>query len=528
MAKSNARARWKCLKLIFGVTCLMGAFNNCSQPMQSMESGAVLSSDGEGRPPLILQQPASASVTAGASVTFTVTVSDDSGATYQWNKNGTIISGASGSSYTIANVALSDAGNFNVIITNSSGAAVSQTATLTVNASTPVLVAPTITSQPVARTVTVGSAASFSVAASGSATLTYQWMKNGANLSGATSSTYSIASAQIADAGQYAVRVSNGAGAVTSNAAALTVNSPPVMNAEFPNSTNTGYRNAPGYPGSLTTFTGTITSNTTYKFMKFTDGLYIKPGISNVTFFGCQFTSNSVSNANVTIGDYNDSTVNNIVFDYSSFEPKAVSAPPVAYNKGYQYGINQRSSAGVTIDHSDFWGWGNGIQFGYSTQDRPFVVKNSWFHDARDDGGIDHTDAILSNEGGPSYMIFDHNTIASRGNTQGLALQTEKRGYDQVVITNNYFSGFGYTVAIGENLKSTNITFTGNTFGTDFKPVFGTLYSDADYGSSGNVWKCNRWLVVPGSYYKPVSDDGKFWVPGGVSASDYLGNKICP
>ena len=216
----------------------------------------------------------------------------------------------------------------------------------------------------------------------------------------------------------------------------------------------------------------------------------------------------------------------NITFDYSTFEPSADSAPPTSYNQGYQYGIDQRAAGQITVDHSDFWGWGNGIQFWSSTQTKPLVVRNTWFHDARaDGGGIDHTDAILSNEGGPSYMVFDHNTIASAGNTQGLALQTERRGYDHVTITNNYFSGFGYTVAIGENLKSTNVTFTGNTFGTDFRPLWGVLYSAVDWSSAaGNLWRNNRWYVVPGSYYSPTSDSGKYWLPNGSkSTTDHTG-----
>lgn len=290
----------------------------------------------------------------------------------------------------------------------------------------------------------------------------------------------------------------------------------------FPNSTNTGYKAAPGYSGTLANCSNEIRSNTTYRFCNFPDGVRAgRPGtpVSNVTFYGCRFASNSLDDANVaTAGD-------NITFDYSSFEPSADNAPPTTYSQGYQYGIDVRSAGRLTIDHSDFWGWGNAIQFGSSSQAQPLTVRNSFFHDARSDGGIDHTDGILSNEGGPSYMVFDHNTIVSEGNTQGLALQTENRAYDHVTITNNYFSGFGYTVAIGENMPSTNITFTGNVFGTDIKPDWGPLYSNTQWTASlGNTWRNNKWRVVPGSYYTPTSDDGKFWLPSGIkSTTDYGG-----
>jgi hypothetical protein len=305
----------------------------------------------------------------------------------------------------------------------------------------------------------------------------------------------------------------------------------PPPSTDWPNASNSGYRNAPEFnttsnpngAGKLSTYTGTIQSNTTYRFVDFTDSTYIGSASShpvNVTFYGCRFQSNSTADANVAV--YGD----NVSFIYSSFEPKAgnYSTPntTVAYNKGYQYGIDVRYEGKVTVDHADFWGFGNGIEFGYSSQAKPFTVSNSWFHHARDDGGIDHTDAILENYGGQSYMVIDHNTIVSVGNTNGLALQNgDKRGYSNVKVTNNYFSGFGYTVnagGYGDNNK--NFEFTGNTFGTDIKPVWGPLYSWAD--GNGNLWRNNKWRVTPGGYSSNTADNGKYWLPGGnLSTTDY-------
>lgn len=286
---------------------------------------------------------------------------------------------------------------------------------------------------------------------------------------------------------------------------------------QWPNASNTGYKNAPGYPGQLTTFTGTIQSGQTYRFYNFPSGLSVPTGVNNVTFVGCRFASNALVDANVSV--YGD----NIKFDYSTFEPSVVAAPPATYNQGYQYGIDQRGAQGqITIDHSDFWGWGNAIQFGGSSQAKPFVVRNSWFHDARDDGGIDHTDAILENYGGPSYMVFDHNTIVSVGNTNGLALQNgDKTGYKNVIVTNNYFSGLGYTINMcGYFQGCSNITFTDNVFGTDIKPVWGPLYGWED--GAGNLWRRNKWRVAPNGYYQNSADDGKYWWPDGtLNSSDY-------
>ena len=98
-------------------------------------------------------------------------------------------------------------------------------------------VAPALTGQPVSVSVAQGQAAAFSVSASGTTPLSYQWQKNGVSIGGATSASYAIASAVAADAGQYRVVVSNAAGSATSNAATLTVtalNGPPVARITSP------------------------------------------------------------------------------------------------------------------------------------------------------------------------------------------------------------------------------------------------------------------------------------------------------
>jgi acid phosphatase len=84
--------------------------------------------------------------------------------------------------------------------------------------------APTITTQPASQTVTVGQTATFTVAATGTAPLSYQWRKNGTAISGATSSSYTTLATTSSDNGaQFTVVVSNSAGSATSNTATLTV-----------------------------------------------------------------------------------------------------------------------------------------------------------------------------------------------------------------------------------------------------------------------------------------------------------------
>jgi hypothetical protein len=91
-----------------------------------------------------------------------------------------------------------------------------------------VLVPPAITTPPQSLTVTQGQSASFSVVASGTAPLSYQWSLNGMALPGATGSTLTLNRVQTTDAGSYTVVVTNIAGPVTSAAATLTVTNPAI------------------------------------------------------------------------------------------------------------------------------------------------------------------------------------------------------------------------------------------------------------------------------------------------------------
>ena len=88
----------------------------------------------------------------------------------------------------------------------------------------PPATAPSITLQPGSQTVKVGQAGSFSVGASGTAPLSYQWQKNGAPISGANFSAYTTPATTVADDGsQFSAVVTNSMGSVVSSAATLSV-----------------------------------------------------------------------------------------------------------------------------------------------------------------------------------------------------------------------------------------------------------------------------------------------------------------
>src|SRR5450631_4186875 len=174
--------------------------------------------------PAISSQPSSTAVIAGQAATFSVTATGSAPLTYQWQRGGVAISGATSSAYTTATTVISDHGaQFRVVVSNSRGTATSNAATLTVNSA---VIASTISSQPANQTVTAGQTATFSVTASGTSPLSYQWQIGGVAISGATSSAYTTAATTSSDNGaQFRVGVSNSKGTATSSAAILTVNS---------------------------------------------------------------------------------------------------------------------------------------------------------------------------------------------------------------------------------------------------------------------------------------------------------------
>jgi disulfide bond formation protein DsbB len=169
--------------------------------------------------------PSSQSVCAGSNVTFNVTATG-TGLTYQWRKNGVNINGETSSSFTINNAAHADAGNYDVVVTGSCGSLTSVQATLTVNAAT------LITTHPQSQSVCSGGNISFNAAATGTGTLTYQWKKNGINISGATSSAYTINNVTPGDAANYTVEVTGNCGTVVSSIAVLSISASTSINTQ--------------------------------------------------------------------------------------------------------------------------------------------------------------------------------------------------------------------------------------------------------------------------------------------------------
>jgi hypothetical protein len=176
-----------------------------------------------GTPPVITGHPQSQTLIAGdASATFTVTASGPA-LRYQWRKDGQTLLGKTNATLTISPVNLPDAGDYQAVVLNNSGIVISSNAHLTV------LVGIRITQQPQSAKVRPGASVTFSVSATSSSPISYQWRKDGTNLPGANASFYNVPSVQYENWGVYDVVLTDPVGPVVSLPATLSVLIDPVI-----------------------------------------------------------------------------------------------------------------------------------------------------------------------------------------------------------------------------------------------------------------------------------------------------------
>ena len=173
-------------------------------------------------PPQIFQQPRSLAVALGGVAEFFVSASGSS-LNYQWRHNQTPLPGATNAVFMLNNVQMSDAGPYDVVVSNTLGATTSMVAFLTV------VVPPSIVSSPQSQAVRAGSLLTLSVQASGTPPFHYQWYFQGEAIPAANEDSLTILSATTNFAGDYFVTVSNLAGVATSAVASVFVIVPPTV-----------------------------------------------------------------------------------------------------------------------------------------------------------------------------------------------------------------------------------------------------------------------------------------------------------
>jgi hypothetical protein len=135
------------------------------------------------------------------SATSFIVTADGSQLSYQWRKNGVPIEGGTAATLSVPVVKESDAGSYDVLVSNRLGSLVSNASKLSVNLPAKILSQP-----PASISATIGAAVPLSVVAGGTGPFTYEWRRNGLSLEGGTSATY-LAPTLEAGSARYVVSV---------------------------------------------------------------------------------------------------------------------------------------------------------------------------------------------------------------------------------------------------------------------------------------------------------------------------------
>ena len=203
--------------------------------------------------PFLAVQPVSQMVGVGSNVTFNVVAYGGQPFVFQWYFNDSPldlpITGTNAVKLALNNVQPNQSGNYSVQLFTGYGSVTSSNAVLSV-----IAFPPSITSQPIGQSVLQGKSASFTVSATGSAPLRYQWQFNRTNILGATNTSYAIPAIAASNTGNYSVTVTNMAGGVASSNALLWVIVPPSVSLRF----------LVGYP--LLNLNGMASSNFTVQY----------------------------------------------------------------------------------------------------------------------------------------------------------------------------------------------------------------------------------------------------------------------
>jgi hypothetical protein len=325
--------------------------------------------------PVVLVEPASQTVFVGVTATFQALVVGTPPMAFQWQKNGSNVTGAVTSSYMVPNVQTNDGGAFTLVISNFTGITKSEPAVL---APLPIPARIVITKPPQSALVDCGEATTFQVSATGPKPLSYQWLFQAAPIQNATNTTLTLVGVTNGSAGQYSVLVTCPSGSVTSRVAALTVN--PVSPAI------TSPLTATAVQGQPFTYTVTGTHNPTlYRAVFLPPGLTLDP--TNGSISGTNFENGTfyvqLDIVNACAGDSKT-----LVLDVASGAPVITSAASASGVAGslFTYAITatpsptsysaQNLPPGVIVDpHS---GVVSGIPAYEGDFDATILASNPW------------------------------------------------------------------------------------------------------------------------------------------------------
>lgn len=317
-------------------------------------------------------------------------------------------------------------------------------------------VAPSITAQPASQSITaVGHVTTFSVAVSGTAPFTYQWMKNGVNITGATASTYALDNTQLSAEGSYSVQVTNSAGSVTSSVSVLTVE-PIIQNGvinvidfgakcDGTDDTAALRRAAAAVPSSGATLNfpkatcvikGTIYLNSHTHIAG--NGGTLRAGLpwSSDHQYGYAMLEN-VNHAAISITD-TDISVDGLIIDYGDFGPVAVAG-------GGKHAVRFVNASNISVTNNIFYLRGGEDAVAGLGVNNMVVQKNEAY---------DFTNCAYDFWFGPSNVKVIDNIATTSASAQMVNFNPERTSGDSTgmvasdfEMSNNVFTGTG-TAAI--------------------------------------------------------------------------------
>ena len=330
--------------------------------------------------PIISQQPDPVSADYNGPATFSVQASGIN-LTYQWKFNGTNISNATNTTYTIPVCLTNNVGLYRVAVSNSFGGVLSDEVPLTL-VFTPVILAP-----PQDQTITLHEGATFSVSARGGQPLAYQWLFNSNVIAGATGTNYTITNALQSDSGAYQVAVSNQFSTVLS----------PIAN--------------------FTVFAGAITQDM----------------VVHLTFDNTYADASGRGNNATNVGTptFETGFLGQAIHVISSGTPQNAPATNNYVTLGYPNDLNFGSDLGGAASDFSFSFW---TKINFQNDDKPFMGNKDW--DSGSNPGW-----VLATQGNGMKWNYRDDAINSPGvgslrrDSHSVAPQLEDGGWHHVVVT---------------------------------------------------------------------------------------------
>ncbi len=263
--------------------------------------------------PKITAPPAPTSINLGGAGTLSVQAVGTAPLSWQWYKDGVLLSGATNPQLAFTSTTKANAGAYSVKISNSFGSITSDPVPLTVVA------LPTISIPPSNVAIREGASFNLSVDARSDGAMTYRWFKDGVLLPGASLPALSFGASKSTDSGTYTVEVSNSSGSVTSRPATVTVIIPPTFQTQPMSQTV--------YEGAALVLSAAVTGSSPITYQWFNGSTAI-PGATHATFAIGAVTPNDAASYRVEASNPAGS-VSSAVADITVFAKPIITLGPV-------------------------------------------------------------------------------------------------------------------------------------------------------------------------------------------------------